>query len=346
MNIENQSSRVPIFARALNGAIGRTAVWVSCWLLFEVLALMVAMGWLDWMTSTMGHSYAPGALLADLGANFRIDHGAEMSATSGYAAELGAMLAFLALIFGAFTGGGWLQVVLERTEGRSVRRFFSGSARFFWRFLRLMFVQLLILAILGWMVYETPWNELVLGRWLGVPQSDYSSLESLDSEALVRQIGWAQDGLFALLFSLVSAGSLYARTRIALHDTNSALWAWLCTIATIFRNPIRTLRPLALIFLIDLAVVFCCGRALSGLQEGLDAETGVATIAIIFGVGRLAVAARHLTRGARYYAAAYVSRDLVRPISKPDPWKESIGGPGGPRYPLGEDDEFAAMVRG
>jgi hypothetical protein len=113
----------------------------------------------------------------------------------------------------------------------------------------------------------------------------------------------------------------------------------------IFRNPIRTLRPLALIFLVDLAVIFCCGQALSGLEDGLDSETGVATIAIIFGIGRLAVAARHLTRGARYYAAAYVSRDIVRPIAKPDPWKESIGGPGGPRYPLGEDDEFATMVR-
>ena len=346
MGIENQSSKVPVFLRSLNGAIGRTAVWVSCWLLFEVLALTVAMGWFDWMSSAVGNNYAPGALLADLGANFRIDHGAEIRATSGYAAELGAMLAFLALIFGAFTGGGWLQVVLERTEGRSVRRFFSGGARFFWRFLRLMFVQMLLLAFFGWLIYETPWNELVLSRWLGVPESDYSRLESLDSEALVRQLGWVQDGLFALLFCLISSGSLYARTRIALHDTNSALWAALCTVATMFRNPILTLRPLALLFLIDLAVIFCCGQVLSSLEAGLDAETGFATIAIIFGVGRLAVAARHLTRGARYYAAAYVSRDLVRPISKPDPWKESIGGPGGPRYPLGEDDEFAAMVRG
>jgi hypothetical protein len=346
MSIENQNSKVPLFARALNGAIGRTAVWVSCWLLFEVLALMVALGWLDWMTSALGHSYAPGALLSDLGANFRIDHGAELSATSSYAAELGAMLAFLAMVFGVFTGGGWLQVVLERTEGRSVRRFFSGSARFFWRFSRLMLVQMFVLAFCGWMIYETPWNELVLGRLFEVPEGDYSSLESLDSEAVVRRIGWAQDGLFALVFAVVSAVSLYARTRLALHDTNSALWAALCTTATIIRNPVRTLRPLALIFLVDLAVVYCCGQVLSSFEGGLNAETGLATIAIIFGIGRVAVAARHLTRGARYYAAAYVSRDLVRPISKPDPWKESIGGPGGPRYPLGEDDEFAAMVRG
>ncbi len=55
MGMENQSSKVPVFLRSLNGAIGRTAVWVSCWLLFEVLALTVAMGWFDWMSSAVGN---------------------------------------------------------------------------------------------------------------------------------------------------------------------------------------------------------------------------------------------------------------------------------------------------
>ena len=346
MNTGTSTSKTPVIVRALNGAIGRTAVWASCWLIFELLALTVAMGWFDWMTSVTEHRYAPGSLITDLGANFRIDHRASMSAASGYAAGLGAILAFLALLFGAFTGGGWLQIALERTEGRSLRRFFGGSARFFWRFLRLLVLQMLVLAVLGWIVYETPWNELVLGRWLGVPEGEYASLETLDSEATVRTLGWVQDGLFAVLFTLVSIWSLYSRTRLALHDTKSALWAGLCTVATIFRNPIRTLRPIVLLFLIDLAVVFLCGRILSGFEDGLGAETGLATIVMIFAIGRFAVAMRHLTRGARYYAAAHVSREIVRPIAKPDPWKESIGGPGGPCYPLGEDDEFATLVRG
>ncbi len=340
------TNTTPITLRALNGAVGRTAVWVSCWLLFELLALTVAMGWFDWMSGALQNRYAPGSLINDLGANFRTDHSEEMSAASQYAAGLGAILAFVALLFGAFTGGGWLQIALERTEGRSLRRFFGGSARFFWRFLRLMVLQMLVLAALGWIVYETPWESLVLGRWFGVPDGDYSSLETLDSEATVRTLAWVQDGLYAALFALVSSWSLYSRTRLALHDTKSALWAGMCTIAMLFRSPIRTLRPLALLFFVDLAVVFVCGRMLSGFQDGLGPETGIATIAIIFGIGRFAVAMRHLTRGARYYAAVHVSRELVRPIAKPDPWKESIGGPGGPRYPLGEDDEFAALVRG
>ena len=339
------SSKTPITLRALNGAIGRTAVWVSCWLIFELLALTVAMGWFDWMSGSIGHRYAPGSLMTDLGANFRIDHGESMGAASEYAAGLGATLAFLALLFGAFTGGGWLQIVLERTEGRSLRRFFGGGARFFWRFLRLMVLQMLLLALLGWIVYEMPWNELVLGRWFDVPKGDYSELETLDSEATVRTLGWVQDGLFATLFALVSAWSLYSRTRLALHDTQSALWAGICTLATLFRHPIRVLRPLVLLFAVDLGVVLLCGRLLSGFEDGLGPETGFATLAAIFAIGRFAVAIRHLTRGARYYAAVHVSRELVRPIAKPDPWKESIGGPGGPRYPL-EDDEFAALVRG
>ena len=346
MSEEKNTNTAPITMRALNGAVGRTAVWVSCWLIFELLALTVAMGWFDWMADVLQNRYAPGSLLNDLGANFRIDHRDSMSAASEYAAGLGAILAFIALLFGAFTGGGWLQIALERTEGRSLRRFFGGSARFFWRFLRLMFIQLLFLAFLGWVVYEMPWERFILGGLMGVPDGDYVSLETLDSEATVRTLTWVQDGLYAALFALVSSWSLYTRTRLALHDTKSALWAGLCTFATIFRNPIRTLRPLFLLFCVDLAVVFLCGRALSSFSGELDADTGVATLVVIFAIGRVAVALRHLTRGARYYAAVHVSRELVRPIAKPDPWKESIGGPGGPRYPLGEDDEFAAMVRG
>ena len=47
---------------------------------------------------------------------------------------------------------------------------------------------------------------------------------------------------------------------------------------------------------------------------------------------------------ARYHAAVKVSQEIVRrPPEKPDPW-EAIGGPGGPQYPVGEDDEsYVAM---
>ena len=53
---------------------------------------------------------------------------------------------------------------------------------------------------------------------------------------------------------------------------------------------------------------------------------------------------------ARYHAAVQVSRDVVTPIARPDPWKSSVGGPGGPRYPIetGEPgdaaDEYAVSL--
>ena len=50
-----------------------------------------------------------------------------------------------------------------------------------------------------------------------------------------------------------------------------------------------------------------------------------------------------ITRGARYHTAVAVSREIVRPISRPDPWKHTLGGPGGPRYPIDGDDYGVAL---
>jgi len=50
-----------------------------------------------------------------------------------------------------------------------------------------------------------------------------------------------------------------------------------------------------------------------------------------------------IVRGSRYHAAVQVSREVVRPIARPDPWKESVGGPGGPRYPIGGDEYSVSM---
>jgi hypothetical protein len=50
------------------------------------------------------------------------------------------------------------------------------------------------------------------------------------------------------------------------------------------------------------------------------------------------LALRVVLRGARYHAAVGVSRQVVTPILRPDPWKDAVGGPGGPRYPIGDDE--------
>ncbi len=42
-------------------------------------------------------------------------------------------------------------------------------------------------------------------------------------------------------------------------------------------------------------------------------------------------------RGAKYVTAVEITRTLVRPVTPPDPW-HTIGGPGGPQYPVDSDD--------
>jgi hypothetical protein len=34
---------------------------------------------------------------------------------------------------------------------------------------------------------------------------------------------------------------------------------------------------------------------------------------------------------------------VVTPILRPDPWKDSVGGPGGPRYPIGGDEHLVQL---
>ena len=55
--------------------------------------------------------------------------------------------------------------------------------------------------------------------------------------------------------------------------------------------------------------------------------------------------APEVMRGARYHAMTKVSQAIVRPPARAeDPWR-SIGGPGGPQYPVGDGagDEYVAM---
>ena len=49
-------------------------------------------------------------------------------------------------------------------------------------------------------------------------------------------------------------------------------------------------------------------------------------------------------RGARYSAALQVSHQLVRPLARPNPWKKTIGGPGGPRYPVDDGEDFGVSL--
>jgi hypothetical protein len=202
---------------------------------------------------------------------------------------------------------------------------------------------LLGLSILRWTLYEQPWKELVLGKLLHIPASDWGRLETLGSELDALRIGWAQDGLFALGFAGILVWGVYTRTRLALFDTSSAIWAGWSAFWSLVLHPIRTLRPMMLLFLLEFVVLLAAGAVSQWLDHGLDLTPSVGRIALMHLVAQLALMARQVTRGASYLAASDVCRKLSPPLRHSDPWK-TIGGPGGPQYPVDGDDEYGVAL--
>jgi len=347
-NLELEASG-PVFSRALFSAMGRVPIWLLVWAVLFLLSLVVALPWYEWFDETLGKSYAPGAETRSLSEVFLQDQASGISAMNAATGQAGAILAFASMLFGVFFAGGWLQVLLERTRGQSLRRFLFGGARYFWRFLRLLLLTLALLHLFGWVIYGTPFQESVLGSWLGVAKGDWGKLESLDSEGTVFAVRLFQDGLFALLFALTLTWGDYTRTRLALQDTYSAIWGGLQTLFTMLRHPIKTLRPLVVLLLIEFLVIFSLSALVGWLEGGFEAAegeelAGTGRVWIIALVSQFVLMWRCIIRGARYHATAIVSQDVVRPLSRPDPWRESIGGPGGPRYPLEEGDEYGVAL--
>jgi hypothetical protein len=328
---------------ALRITIGRPPVWLLVLSLELVLALPPALAYHGWMSGTIAHRYEPGSLFGNLDASFRQDKALELQQLDAATSRMGAVLVLFSMLIGCFCAGGWLQVFLERTRGESLRRFFLGGARYFWRFFRLLLLSMCVLALVTWILHGLPWNEVVLHWMFGVPRGDFQALESLGSEITAERLRFVQSGLHAALFGLVLVWGDYTRTRLALHDTSSALWAGLCTWWTIFRHPVRTLRPMIGLFAIEIAIVLVLGWLARSVEADIVRRPETFGVGILFATAQFALLWRVILRGARYHAAVQVSRDVVMPIARPDPWKASVGGPGGPRYPIG-GDEYSVSI--
>ena len=329
-----------IFLHALRVTIGRTPVWVVVAGVMVLLAAASALPWLAYYRATIDQGYEPGSLLAELDETFRFDHRSLRAGVEAATSSLGGALALAAMLFGMFSAGGWLQVFLEHTQGESVRKFFYGGARFFFRFLRVGVLTLLLLQLLGWLVYGWPWQWLVLEHGFGLAQHD---LRELTSEATAQRIEFAQGGLYFVGTALLLAWGDLTRTRLAAHGIKSTVWAGLCTIALMVAHPLRSLRPLALIALVEASVLWIAWELTEMFSSWLDPQSSGWPVVGLFAVGLGVHVARTITRGARYAACVLVTRDNVRPLTRPDPWKRSIGGPGGPRYPIDGDEYGVAL---
>lgn len=332
--------RPPVTLAALRTAFGRTAIWLACWAVPLFLALVLAVPWRGFFAGVLEHRYEPGSVLAFMDEGFRFDHRLELGTLKKSTAGIAAALSMVIMLFGVFSGGGWLQVFLERTQGHSLRRFLWGGARYFWRFARVWGLTLLTLAGISWVMHGWPWK-MALKLLFGAEDGD---LEVFVSERSALTATWVQDGVYGLWVALLLVWGDYTRARLALQDTRSAVWSGMCTWGLILLHPLRTLRPMLALFWIEAGVVLGLGRLVHGVDRGLDADSGVGSLIVLLVLGQAALLWRTVLRGARYHAAAQVSKQLVPPLAQPDPWASRVGGPGGPQYPIDMTDDYGVSV--
>lgn len=303
---------------ALRAALARPSAWSAIWAAECMLALAPALAYFTWLAPELAHRTAPRELFRELSTVFRFDQRAGLAQLDASTEQLGALLGLLAMFVGAFAAGGWLTLFLADSRTRGFGVFAAGGLRFFGRFARLIVVTGLLLALVTWLCKGAPWNQVVLRGIAGVPPRDFGRLETLSSESTALLLRQVQACVYALGVALVLVWGDFTRTRLALFDTRSVVWAGLESAFFLVRHPVRALRPVCLLFVLEAVIVFAFGalsRSIDGrISDGVD----VATLLVI---GQLALVWRIVLRGARYHAVVAVSRALVTPHAQPDPWR-------------------------
>ncbi len=341
--VDEDERKRPVIFQALRTALGRPPIWLACWLLAFLPALVLALPWLGALRDAIGHGQAPGAVTFDLGEIFEVDHARELGTLRSGTAVAAAAFSLIVVLLGAFTAGGWLQILLERTHGESTRRFLLGGARYFWRFVRVAVVSLLWLALLGWLVYDMPWKRFVLGGLLDVPAWDRGDLETLGSESAAIWLGRLQALLYMAGFAFVRVWGDFTRTRMAFDDSRSAVIAGIATFFLLLRRPLRTLGPMASLFGLQFALLLVLALLASWFDGSQAAPPGLVGIAVLAVLAQAGAIAREIFRGASYGVAVRVTGDLVTPAQSSSV-SDSLGGPGGPRYPIDDVDEFGIAM--
>ena len=364
-----------LFLRSIRRVLGRAPLWLLPTLLIPALALPIGLAWNAFLDQNVGNRYQtegvkapegedptiaapdpafPESMPADsfhwddlvytLTATFRHDNRAGLAALEKETAQMGAALGLLAVLAGVFLAGGWLQVILERTHGRAFRRFCMGGGRYFLRFLRVLVLVLVLLAGWNWLIYGPVWKAYVIEGLYSVPVGD-TRREALDSEWTALSMDWHLAGMHFVGFGLILAWGTFTRTRLAMHDGRSALKAGFLTGWTMLRHPLRCFTPLGLLWVTEVLIAsLALGAFVQWLEGGLIARPSIGLVMAMGLVSTVALAVREILRGAKYHAAVKVSQTIVRqPKKRPDPW-ESIGGPGGPQYPVGDDGQSYAPM--
>ena len=156
-NVDHDNLKRPdsaLFLRSLRAAIYRHKLWGSSWLFMLLLSVIPAMEVMGTMQRMVGNRYASSDAARDLDTSlssptlgmseiFRQDHSAALSQMQTSLSYGGAALALIALLFGCFAAGGWLQITFEQPDRQTLRRFAFGGGRYFGRFVRVALMTLL-----------------------------------------------------------------------------------------------------------------------------------------------------------------------------------------------------------
>ncbi len=331
-----------IFLAALGAAWRRPAAWGLYALALVLLALPAALSTQRTQADLIGQRYGAGETVHHLDVAFRVDHADALAHQADLLATLGGPLGLIALLLGVFAAGGWLGVLLDGPERSQGRRFLTGGGRYFWRFLGLALTVLVLLAAWHWVLFAWPYEQLLLVRGFGLERPD---VQLFDSEATALWLGWGQAGMHALGLGLVLSWALYTRARCAVQQSNSVVLAGFAAFWMLLRHPVRTLRPLLLLFVVELALVSGALGAVSRAIDGsLLGHPDGWRVVLLVAISLVALLVSAVVFGARYAAAVTVVRSLVKPLPLTDPWQDRIGPPGGPQYPLGGQDEFTVSM--
>lgn len=344
LEAQKRTQNAPTFLTGLWRAFLRPTAWLTCFLGVTAFALIGALPVYRWVNDNLEHRYEPGSQLHHFDAILRTDHAEELSQLFSSVAAGSGWLALFVMLFGVFTAGGWVRVVADPRQG-SGRLFFAGGARYYWRFLRLAALVLLLLSGVTFLIQGSLWDSVVLEGLMGW---EGAKTEFASSERLVVQVTWVQDALYVLGVLLVLIWALYTRVRMALENSHSCLMTGLASAWMMLRHPIVTLRPMLFLGLLEGTSLVLLGWLVRWIQSLLVDAGGTAfgawMVFLMIIITVLGLVLREVIHGGRYAVAMMVSRSLVRPLVA-DPWRDQIGGPGGPQYPLGDgDDDFRVAM--
>jgi len=175
----------------------------------------------------------------------------------------------------AFFGGGIITRYARPHESRNRAAFFSASARFFFRYLRLLVISLIVY----WAVF----------RWVAKPLRTW--MDRLARDITVESTVLAYTVLFYLVIAfLLMLGSLaldYAKISMVIEDRHSSVLAFIHALRFVFFRPLRTVGLYLLLVLVGLILLLVYGVVAPGAGQSRDL-----TLILVFLVSQLFLLAR------------------------------------------------------